>query len=141
VSKPIQRYESAEIEVTFEPGICIHAARCLAILPQVFDVRQRRWIAPENASADDVAATVRHCPSGALRYRRLDGGPAESPDTEPSVAPQPDGPLWVRGNIDLRDPDGNLVRHVTRAALCRCGGSANKPFCDNTHRTNGFHAP
>lgn len=139
--KPIQHYESDAIEVTFEPALCVHSARCLAALPAVFDVGKRRWVAPENATADEVAAAVRGCPSGALQYHRLDEGAPEAPDAESSITPQPDGPLWVRGNIDIRDSDGNLIRHVTRAALCRCGGSANKPFCDNSHRTNGFHAP
>jgi uncharacterized Fe-S cluster protein YjdI len=136
----IQQYATDAIEVTFEPALCIHSARCLNGLPEVFDVRERRWIAPENASPDAVAETVTWCPSGALKFTRLDGGPAEEPDERATAVPRPDGPIFVRGNIDIQDAEGNTIRHVTRAALCRCGGSNNKPFCDNTHRTNGFHA-
>jgi CDGSH-type Zn-finger protein len=36
------------------------------------------------------------------------------------------------------DGEGNVLYEGDRAALCRCGGSANKPFCDGTHKTNGF---
>ena len=49
-----------------------------------------------------------------------------------------DGPLFVRGDITVTDEAGAIVRHDTRMALCRCGGSANKPFCDDTHRRIGF---
>jgi CDGSH-type Zn-finger protein len=38
------------------------------------------------------------------------------------------------------DPDGNVIREDTRLALCRCGGSANKPFCDGTHLKIGFES-
>ena len=139
--RKLQQYATDAIEVTFEPALCIHSARCLNGLPEVFDVGKRRWVAPENASPDDVAATVARCPSGALQFHRLDGGAAETPDDPPNAVTVPDGPVYVRGDIDIQDAEGNTIRHVTRAALCRCGGSNNKPFCDNTHRTNGFRAP
>ena len=138
--RKIQQYASDAIQVTFEPALCIHAARCLRGLPDVFDVRERRWIAPENASPNAVAETVTWCPSGALKFTRLDGGDAETPDEPATAMSVPNGPVYVRGNLDIQDAEGATIRHVTRAALCRCGGSANKPFCDNTHRTNGFTA-
>jgi CDGSH-type Zn-finger protein len=46
----------------------------------------------------------------------------------------------VRGDIEILAPDGSVLRRDTRIALCRCGGSENKPFCDNSHRKNGFQA-
>jgi CDGSH iron-sulfur domain-containing protein 3 len=51
------------------------------------------------------------------------------------------GPYLVRGRFTLTDADGNryTVEGET-VALCRCGGSQNKPFCDGTHRENGFNA-
>jgi CDGSH-type Zn-finger protein len=48
------------------------------------------------------------------------------------------GPLLLRGDIRILDAEGNEVAVLEKAALCRCGGSSNKPFCDGTHRTNGF---
>ena len=67
--KPLQVYETDEITVTFEPGLCIHSGVCVRGLPAVFDVRRKRWVRPELASAADVAAQIRRCPSGALKYQ------------------------------------------------------------------------
>lgn len=64
----LQVYETPEITVTFAPAVCRHTGVCLRGLPEVFDVRRKRWIRPELASAAEVAAQVRRCPSGALQY-------------------------------------------------------------------------
>jgi CDGSH-type Zn-finger protein/uncharacterized Fe-S cluster protein YjdI len=55
-----------------------------------------------------------------------------------AVDPQPDGPLKVSGNLEIISGTGRVVARVTSAYLCRCGGSATKPFCDGTHRRIGF---
>jgi CDGSH-type Zn-finger protein len=58
-----------------------------------------------------------------------------------TITPYEDGPLIVRGDFDLRTPDGDPIdpgRHTV--ALCRCGKSAIKPFCDGTHKMVRFHA-
>ena len=57
-----------------------------------------------------------------------------------AIAPQEDGPLRIRGNLEIVSGTARTVFRSTNAALCRCGGSANKPFCDGTHKTNGFRA-
>ena len=72
MSKRLQVYESDEITVTFDPNVCVHSGVCLRTLPAVFDVRRRRWVKPELAPAEQVAAAVRACPSGALQYRLPD---------------------------------------------------------------------
>jgi uncharacterized Fe-S cluster protein YjdI len=74
MSKPLQSYETPDITVTFDPNVCTHSGACVRGLPAVFDVRERRWVRPERASAADVAAQVARCPSGALQYRRRDQG-------------------------------------------------------------------
>jgi len=74
MSKRLQTYETDEIVVTFDPEICRHTGVCVRGLPLVFDVRRKRWIAPESAPAAEVAAQVARCPSGALQYR-LKGDP------------------------------------------------------------------
>ncbi|HKP30075.1 MAG TPA: (4Fe-4S)-binding protein [Gemmatimonadales bacterium] len=66
-SKRLQTYETDEIVVTFDPMVCRHTGVCVRGLPRVFDVRRKRWIAPEAAPAADVAAQVARCPSGALQ--------------------------------------------------------------------------
>jgi CDGSH-type Zn-finger protein len=56
-----------------------------------------------------------------------------------SITAYPDGPLLVRGDVDIVDADGAQVeRHRRTIALCRCGLSAIKPFCDGTHKPAGF---
>jgi CDGSH-type Zn-finger protein/uncharacterized Fe-S cluster protein YjdI len=54
------------------------------------------------------------------------------------IEPQPDGPLSVRGHLEVLSGTGRMVCRVTQAQLCRCGGSASKPFCDGTHTRIGF---
>ena len=133
-------YRGESIEVSFDLGLCIHIGECLRRSPAVFELRRRPWIEPDAATADEIVAVVQRCPSGALQYRRLDGGPTE-PGPEPaSVTPMRNGPLLVRGRVEVRREDGSL-EVLPRATLCRCGGSANKPFCDNTHLRNAFRAP
>jgi uncharacterized Fe-S cluster protein YjdI len=132
-------YKNDEIEVFWEPEYCIHSGMCWRNLPDVFRPRTKPWVRPEQAPADEIAWVVSACPSGALSYRRLDGGPSEPvPDTT-LIEPQQDGPLYVRGRLQITRPDGS-VRETTRAALCRCGHSQNKPFCDNSHIPAGFRS-
>ncbi|HEX5005391.1 MAG TPA: (4Fe-4S)-binding protein [Gemmatimonadales bacterium] len=69
MSKRLQSYESDGIVVTFDPNVCTHSGVCVRGLPQVFDVRLKRWVRPENAPAGQVADQVRRCPSGALQFR------------------------------------------------------------------------
>ena len=125
-------YRTEQILVYWEPRLCIHTARCLRGLPQVFDVNRRPWIKVEAASADQIAEVVRRCPSSALRYERLDGGPQEEAPEQAVIQATPDGPLYVRGDLKIVNQDGS-ARQLRRAALCRCGQSKNKPFCDGSH--------
>ncbi|MFT3726115.1 MAG: ferritin-like domain-containing protein [Hyphomonadaceae bacterium] len=55
-----------------------------------------------------------------------------------AIDPQLDGPLRVRGNLEITAGTGKVVARIKSAYLCRCGGSANKPFCDGTHTKIGF---
>jgi uncharacterized Fe-S cluster protein YjdI/CDGSH-type Zn-finger protein len=131
-------YRGARIEVSFDLGRCIHVAECLRGLPEVFDVERRPWIEPDGGEPDAVAAVVGRCPSGALQYRRRDGGPQEThPVTR--VTPTLNGPLLVEGEIRVELENGT-EELLPRATLCRCGASARKPFCDNSHLAIGFVA-
>ena len=59
-----------------------------------------------------------------------------------TITPYEDGPLLVRGDFALTTPDGESIETGRRTvALCRCGKSALKPFCDGTHKVAGFRAP
>jgi len=57
-----------------------------------------------------------------------------------AIDPQANGPLKVRGNLEITSGTGRVVARVTSASLCRCGGSASKPFCDGTHAKIGFRS-
>lgn len=66
----LQSYEAPGITVTFDPSVCTHSGVCVRGLPAVFDVRRKRWVHAEAALADEVAAQVARCPSGALQVIR-----------------------------------------------------------------------
>ena len=67
--KRLQVYETPDVTVTFDPNVCRHTGVCLRGLPAVFDVREKRWLRPERATAAEVIAQVARCPSGALQIR------------------------------------------------------------------------
>lgn len=119
---------------------CIHTGICLRTLPQAFDVRRRPWVDIHAADADAVADAVSRCPTGALRYERLDGASGDEPDRPTLVVPIPDGPLMLRGDLDIRDADGEQISRENRVTLCRCGRSRNQPFCDGSHEKAGFRS-
>ncbi len=133
-------YRGRDIEVSFDLDLCVHIGECLRGERNVFQLDRRPWVLPDAGSADEVARVVELCPSGALQYRRLDGGAQESHDGRTTVTPIRDGPLLVIGRIEVQRDDGT-VEVLPRATLCRCGESQHKPFCDNQHLTVKFRAP
>src|SRR5688572_27767832 len=135
----IRHYTDERIDVSYDATRCIHAAECVHGLPAVFDTARRPWILPSAADADAIVAVVARCPTGALHAMRLDGGVTEEVPAENAIVPMPDGPLYVRGQLQMRSPEGDVTIDDVRMALCRCGQSRNKPFCDNSHRDAGFH--
>ena len=130
-------YESNDIVVEYDLKRCIHAAECVRGLPEVFDPDRKPWIDPDRAEADAIAEVVERCPTGALQYRRTDDGDHERPDDENVARVDPGGPVFVRGRIRLELPDGSVLEE-TRLALCRCGASNDKPFCDGSHERIEF---
>ncbi|MGN6453770.1 MAG: CDGSH iron-sulfur domain-containing protein, partial [Steroidobacteraceae bacterium] len=206
----IERVRGESLELDFEAKRCIHSRFCVTWTPKVFLANVKgAWIHPDAMPVERVVEVAHACPSGAIRYRRLDGGaeeaappvnlatvreagpyafraPLEIDGTpagfratlcrcgasknkpycdgshhaigftasgEPAtgktdmlaardgvlaIDPQLNGPLRVRGNLEILSGTGRAVARVTSAYLCRCGGSANKPFCDGTHAKIGF---
>jgi CDGSH-type Zn-finger protein len=61
-------------------------------------------------------------------------------EAQVTITPLKNGPNLVQGVVRVLGPDGQELPHKESFALCRCGGSANKPFCDGTHRRIGFQA-
>ena len=63
-------------------------------------------------------------------------------DDRVTITPYRDGPLLVRGPLRMTDQDGNEIAvEKATVALCRCGRSRRKPFCDGTHKAAGWRAP
>jgi len=133
----IETAEGADVIIAFEGKRCIHARFCVLQQPGVFKANVvGAWIAPDDAtSKEGLIATAENCPSGAIQFQRKDGGPAEAPPPVNLIQLRENGPLALRGALTL---DGKSIG--TRATLCRCGESHNKPFCDGSHKDAAFSA-
>lgn len=104
----------------------------------MFDPARRPWVELDRADVDTIVAAVQACPTGALRYERTDGGQDEVTQAPTTIVPFPNGPLFVRGEVEVRDRHGEMFVASPRMALCRCGHSQNQPFCDLAHRDSDF---
>lgn len=135
--KLTKEYATDEIVVEWEPRLCSHSQNCVRSLPQVFDDGRRPWVRVDAATADEVEASVALCPSGALRTRRPSAQAAKRRQSL-ELRASANGPLLVSGGVRIVDAEGTVLYEGEKAALCRCGGSANKPFCDGTHKKIGF---
>lgn len=136
--KKIHPFDGEQIDTQWDGRLCIHVGECTRAKGEIFKSGRDPWGEPDRGDADHVAAVVERCPTGALAYRRKDGGPEESPEAKNSVAVVNDGPLFFRGRLEIDGAAEDMPGVAFRAALCRCGDSSNKPFCDNSHRKAGF---
>ena len=134
----LHEFRGDAITVTWSRRRCTHVAACIMNLPAVFEPGRRPWVDVAKGSAEAIARVVPHCPTGALHFHRTDGGAAEPVPASNAVAVTRDGPINVRGDLEIYDESGELRLRDTRAALCRCGQSANRPFCDGAHHATGF---
>ena len=133
-------YAGRRITILDNRALCAHVGHCTDGLAQVFRHRETPWIHPDAAGAEEIVATIRKCPSGALGYA-IDGVEAPPPARAPNVAATRDGPYAVTGGVELVGVtlgDGASREHYT---LCRCGASRNKPFCDGSHWDAKFQDP
>lgn len=125
-----------KVEITFTGKLCIHSRFCVTGAPKVFLANVKGpWIHPDDMDAEELMSVARECPSGAIQYRRLDGGREEQPPPVNLVSVREGGPYALRGDLSI---DGKKIGY--RATLCRCGASKNKPFCDGSHHDAGFDA-
>jgi CDGSH-type Zn-finger protein len=99
------------------------------------------WAMIERTADPEIRDRLRRmsmlCPSGRL-VSQPDGDEPDEIDYAPSVAVTRDGPLWVRGGVEIAGADGEIYETRNRVTLCRCGHSQNKPFCDGSHKDVGF---
>ncbi len=139
------RYTNGEITVYWRPEKCIHSANCIIGNPRVFNTQKRPWINMSDANSDEVIETVNSCPSRALLYMKNEGKPAPDKVTEvpalegAKIRILRNGPALISGNFIIRDSTNQQIEIEKEiAAICRCGASKKKPFCDGNHTHIGF---
>lgn len=136
------KYKSENITVSFAPDVCIHAAECVKGLPNVFNTAKKPWINVAGASPEEIVNVIEKCPSGALKYELIDFEPhMEKKEMEKTkITVMPNGPIMVEGSLTVNKMSGENIKDAEKIFLCRCGHSANKPFCDGAHKKEEFKA-
>ncbi|MEZ4804316.1 MAG: (4Fe-4S)-binding protein [Bacteroidia bacterium] len=137
-----KKYSNGEITIVWKPTLCIHSKNCWQGsngLIEVFNPSEKPWIKPEGASTERIMSQIKKCPSGALSYYMNESeSTIDSNTTSTQIDVTENGPLIVHGNITIQNQNGEKVQKQNITALCRCGGSANKPYCDGTHNKIDF---
>lgn len=136
--KDIVDYAGDNAVVSWNGGICIHIGECGRAKGDLFIGGRQPWCNPDLATNEEVEEIVERCPTGALSVRIADDSYKETPDDRNTVHVSYNGPLFVRGDLDIAGAPADAPGVQFRAALCRCGASKNKPFCDNSHEDIGF---
>lgn len=140
IGKPItkeQTYVGKEITIHDVRIICCHAADCVERLSSVFRLEERPWIDLAEADVKEVIDIVNHCPSGALSYS-IKGVRQSHQKRTPLIRISKNGPYHIEGGIKLAVPEDPQPPSTECYALCRCGASKNKPYCDGVHHTIRF---
>ena len=125
-------YVGKKITLHDNRAVCSHAGFCTDNLASVFRLRTEPWIDPDGAEAEAIVEAVRRCPSGALSYS-IEDVEHRDPERNTGITVSKDGPYFITGGIELQDVPQGAGASTERCALCRCGESKNKPFCDGTH--------
>ena len=125
MSSEVQKYPGSTIVVHFDGAKCIHSRHCVLEQPRVFRANvPGPWIFPDSASVEGITQVAHACPSGAITYERLDGGPQESVPAVNVVRIRENGPLAFRADVAIagvaRDPRHAVpMRRFEEQALLR----------------------
>jgi len=143
--KDILHYTNGEVTVVWKPKVCIHSTLCWKELIEVFNPRERPWIKMDGATTGQIIEQVRKCPSGALSYFLNDEAGKPADEKVISEAAQllkievtPNGPYLIHSQCLIIHSNGNEETKTGTVALCRCGSSKTKPYCDGSHDEAGF---
>lgn len=148
----MKRYENDQIVVHWFPELCSHPGICHRLLPEVFNVEQRPWVNVNAAAPENIIRTIDKCPTGALRYSLPEGSGVnpqiangvgniefeKSHPAEVKIKLVANGPLLVEGPAVVIGLDGHALKQGAKMALCRCGLTENRPFCDGAHKKRGW---
>lgn len=130
-----QIFRGDGVVMTDDHSFCTHAGYCGDRFTNV-------WKMMADTADPAVRERLKHmvdlCPSGTIDHATHEGDAAEEPPFERGIAISADGPVWVRGGVRVVGADGRAYEVRNRMTLCRCGHSANKPFCDGSHQDVGF---
>ena len=138
-AKPaLEYYEGRDITIVYDRYLCMGAGYC-GELEAVFGTHDAPRYEPDAAPADEIIATIKKCPSGALTYI-LAGTHEKNYFGETRIVVEKDGPLHCQGKIELKDDQVSetLLPDADHYTLCRCGKSKKKPLCDGSHAEHGF---
>jgi CDGSH-type Zn-finger protein/uncharacterized Fe-S cluster protein YjdI len=136
VADGVESVRGEKLELQFEAKLCIHSRFCVTGAPRVFLANVKGpWIHPDAMPVDALVEVAHACPSGAIRYRHLDGAPDEIAPPVNLAGIREAGPYAFRAQLQINGTPAGF-----RATLCRCGASKNKPFCDSSHHEVGFNA-
>ena len=133
-----KRFSGEQVDVDWDGRLCIHVAECGRAKGELFVGGREPWAQPDLVPLQEVIDVVERCPTGALTYEVKDGSVSERPAEENTVTVSCHGPYFLRGEINLEGTPTDMDGTRFRAALCRCGSSRRKPFCDNSHEQAGF---
>lgn len=131
-------FSGSQINVEWDGRLCIHIAECGRAKGELFVAGRQPWCEPDLMEVEEVAEIVERCPAGAITYNAKDPLIKEKPAAENTIAISNNGPLFVSGDIKIENTADDMEGVSFRTALCRCGHSKNKPFCDNAHEKAKF---
>ena len=135
MSKEIQYYKKDELGISYDPNICTHSAICVNGFPEIFNIEKEPWVNLDSAKKEKLTEAVKKCPSGALK---LIGDTTHDAEELVKIDVASKGPLLIKGRFEITDHNGNVLETKDKVALCRCGASENKPFCDGSHKKIDF---
>ena len=137
MKQPVTTFQGKEAAITWDKRLCIHVEECVRAKKGLFENGRKPWCEPDAAPPEEAADVVKRCPSGALAFRGA-SVPEETAEALNTVLVSGNGPYYVRGDLRIEGAPDDMPGVRFRAALCRCGESKRKPFCDNSHVAAGF---
>jgi len=132
------QYPGDKIDVEWDARLCIHIGECGRSEGELFQAGRKPWCDPNLSSTEHVAEVVERCPTGALFYKSKDGTTTEKATAKNKLTVSYNGPYFITGDLDIEGIGDDMPGVAFRAALCRCGASRKKPFCDNSHEKAEF---
>lgn len=140
-------YTNGEVTVYWDPELCIHVMNCIRNLPEVYNSSKRPWVNIHGAGTREIIRATDTCPTGAISWKmnrdikdHAITDKKESNSTTAQISLVEDGPILIKGDYEMFDESGCIIKSGKNITLCRCGGSGNKPYCDGTHKEKGYRS-